>query len=369
MSLFLMADSDYQDFKALEERSLHIEASEIQAATAKAKPLEMDRQGDTATIKIEGMLTPKRIGFMDFFGRPQTVWGDIVANVDQAEALGIKTLNVIADSGGGMVDGMFEAMDSFANSSLEINGIIDGQAQSAMYMLLSQADTITASKDYNWVGSIGVKASLPETREVSNTDSPKKISGSQDDKGRYAAQDALDDLYKMILPRMAKGRNTTEEKINAEWGQGGSMTAKTALARGMIDMIAEYKPAGRSGVTKGKKMDREQLKAENPDLYTAIFNDGKEAGKAEFKEVAEAHLELAEASGAMDRAIEDIKAGNPVGPKVFAFHNAEGIKRSQIKARDEEAPEEVSAKEEETLKDDSEELKKAYAELGLEVQL
>ena len=159
MSLYLMADSDYQDFKALEEKSLHIEASEIQEATAKAKPLDMQREGDTATIKVEGMLTPKRIGFLDFFGRPQTVWGDIIANVDQAESLGIKTLNVIADSGGGMVDGMFEAMDAFANSSMQINGIVTGQAQSAMYMLLSQADTITASKEYNWIG-IALKLSL-----------------------------------------------------------------------------------------------------------------------------------------------------------------------------------------------------------------
>jgi ATP-dependent protease ClpP protease subunit len=376
MSLFLMADADYAEFKKLEARSLEIEASKIEAASQKTDHLKMERDGDTASIHINGMLTPKRIGFLDFFGRPQTVWGDVVSNVQAAESEGIKKLRVFADSGGGIVDGMFETMDAFADSSMEIEGIVTGQAQSAMYMLLSQADTISSTREYNWIGNIGVKAKLDDGTYVSNTDSPNKVGSAKREDGSYAIQDSLDDLYAMILPRMARGRGKTIDEIKEKWGQGASMTAKTALSRGMIDMIEPMKkPAGRSGITKGHtKMDMATLKAEHPDLYSQVFNAGKEAGSADFKELAEAHISLAEASGAMDRAIEDIKAGTPVGPKVYAFHTAEGIKQSQIKARGDEAPPEVGEGDDAQAaahdeKNDSEDVVKAFAEAGLEVEL
>lgn len=376
MSLYLMADSEYQEFKALEAKSLEIDAAQIVEASALASKFKMDTNGDTASIRVEGVLTPKRIGFLDFFGKPQTVWGDIQDSIIKAESQGIRNFDIYGDSGGGNVDGMFEAMDTLAASSMNTRVIVTGQAQSAMYMLASQAKMISATKPYNMIGSVGVKTSVDTSgTEISNTDSPRKISGAADENGRYPAQDTLDEIYGMILPRMASGRNTTVEKINSDWGKGGTMTAKTALARGMIDMIEEPKPAGRSGVTKGKtKMDMATLKAEHPDLYKATFEAGKEAGAAEFKEMAEAHLSLAEASGAMDRAIEDIKAGNPVGPKVFAFHNAEGIKRAQIQARGDEAPPAVGEgadpqAEAHADKDESADIKAAYAAAGLEIEL
>ena len=83
------------------------------------------------------------------------------------------------------------------------------------------------------------------------------------------------------------------------------MTAKKALSRGMINSIKEDKPAGRSGLNKGKKsMNRDELKAQYPDLYAAIFNDGVEAGKAEVAEQVQGHADLAEISGDAKRALE-----------------------------------------------------------------
>ena len=380
MSLYLMADAEYAEFKDLEARSLEIEASKIEAASQKVEPLKMDRDGDTASITINGMLTPKRIGFLDFFGRAQTVWGDVVSNVRAAESEGIRKLRVFADSGGGIVDGMFETMDAFADSDMEIEGIVTGQAQSAMYMLLSQADTIRSTKEYNWIGNIGVKAKLDDGSYVSNTDSPNKVGSTKREDGSYAIQDSLDDLYAMILPRMARGRGKSVDEIKDKWGQGASMTAKTALSRGMIDMIEPIeKPAGRSGLTKGKSnMDMATLKAEHPDLYSQVFNAGKEAGSAENSEFVNAHLQMAEASGDYKRAAKDIAEGNG---KTFAsmsqcqfHHTTVAQKNTLINARGDEAPPELGEgndpqAEAHDEKDDSEEVRNAYAEAGLEVEL
>ena len=57
-------------------------------------------------------------------------------------------------------------------------------------------------------------------------------------------------------------------------------------------------------------MDKDKLKKEYPDLYAAIFNEGKEAGKTEERERVEAHLKLGEENNAMKVAAKFIKEGN-----------------------------------------------------------
>lgn len=336
MTFYLMADSELEEFRALESRAMLVEASAITAAAGSPEPITYE--GDIPVIHVSGMLTPERIGFLDFFGKAQTVYGDITDQLGQVVAMGKTEAIIEADSGGGNVDGMFEAMDDIATSPLKITGRVVGQAQSAMYMLLSQTDVIESTKEYNFVGSIGVKTGVSGAKEISNSESPHKVVGAKTDDGKYAAQQTLDEIYGMILPRMAAGRNTTVERINADWGKGATMTAKTALARGMIDIISEPKKAGRSGITKDKAMNREQLRAEHPDLYASVFAEGEEAGRSAFKKLAGAHAKAAETSKDYARAMSDIAAGNELDSEGMFHHLAAAKRDGMMEDRGDEAP-------------------------------
>lgn len=374
-----MVDHEYEKLMALADKFSATDAASAAAALQGPTPMRINR--NVAEIEIAGVLEPERIGAYDRWGIKHTAYSDIRAQVADAVSSGVKKIVFKVNSPGGNVLGMLQAMKDIASarkSGIKTETRASGLMASAAYMLGAQSETVIATSEADIVGSIGVVRSamtFPYFKDITNNESPNKRPDASTEEGVQAIKDELSDIYNVVMPHVAKARNTTMEKINSDWGKGGTMTAKTALARGMIDVIEEPKPAGRSGVTKGKtKMDMATLKAEHPDLYKAAFEAGKEAGAAEFKEMAEAHLSLAEASGAMDRAVEDIKAGNPVGPKVFAFHNAEGIKRAQIQARGDEAPPAVGEGadpqvEAHASKDENADIKAAYAAAGLEVEL
>jgi ClpP class serine protease len=344
MSLYLICESESEKLIAMSAKFAAGPASDVQNALMDATPMQI--HSNVAQIEIAGILEPNRVALYDYWGVKHTAYSDIESQTAQAIEDGAKSIQYNIRSGGGNVEGMLPAMKTIKKAGIPTKASVSGLCASAAYMLASQCDSIEASSEIDILGSIGVvtsRFSYPFFKEITNSASPNKRPDVATEEGLSAVREVLDDIYGVVMPYVVKSRNTSIEKINSEWGKGGTMTAKTALSRGMIDMINErVKTAGRSGANKGKNMDMATLKAEHPDLYNAAFDAGKEAGKAEFKELAEAHLELAEASGAMERAIEDIKAGNAVGPKVFAFHNAEGIRRAQVKARDEEAPEEIS---------------------------
>ena len=379
MSLYLMVDHEYEKLLAMADKLNGTDAETAAAAAIGATPISYRR--GVAEIEIAGVLEPERVAAYDRWGIKHTAYSDIRAQVADAVSSGAKKIVFNVNSGGGNVFGMLQTMKEIAaarNSGIETEARVSGLMASAAYMIGAQSEKIVATSEADIIGSIGVvrsAVSFPFLKQITNHESPNKRPNLETDEGLAVVKDELSDIYNVVMPHVAKARGVTMEKINSYWGKGGTMTAKTALARGMINMIQDPKPAGRSGVTKGHtEMDMATLKAEHPDLYSQVFNAGKDAGAAEFKELAEAHIALAEASGAMDRAIEDIKSGTPVGPKVYAFHTAEGIKQSQIKARGDEAPPAVGEGDDAQAaahdeKDDSEDVVKAFAEAGLEVEL
>ena len=370
MSLYLICEDESDKLISLSKRFATCPADAMNSARMDAAPMVMSK--DTAHIDVSGILEPNRVSLYDYYGVKHTAYSDIAQQTAKAIDDGAKSIQYNISSGGGNVEGMLPAMKSIKNAGVPTTAKINGLCASAAYMLASQCDSVVASSELDIVGSIGVVTSrynFDFIKEITNTDSPNKRPDVKTEDGLSAIKEELDDIYGVVIPYVASARNTSIEKINSDWGKGGTMTAKKALSRGMIDMIAEYKPAGRSGVTKGKSMDREQLKAEHPDLYTAIFNDGKEAGKAEFEKMATSHMKLAEMSGDYKRAMTDVSEGNEADAVCAVYHAGLAQKKTLIEAREEEKPADISAKEEETLKDDSEDLKKAYAEAGLEVTL
>jgi ATP-dependent protease ClpP protease subunit len=93
-------------------------------------------------------------------------------------------------------------------------------------------------------------------------------------------------------------------------------------------------PAGEGGT-----MTKEELKAKYPEVYAAIYAEGRETGVKEERERAEAHLKLGEESGSMKTAAQFIREGKAVfDNKVQAEYLSAGIKNSAILARNQDNP-------------------------------
>jgi hypothetical protein len=86
-------------------------------------------------------------------------------------------------------------------------------------------------------------------------------------------------------------------------------------------------------------MNKEELKAKYPELYAAIFAEGKEAGEKSERERVEAHLKLGEDSGNMKIAAQFIREGETImSNKVQAEYLSARMNSGAINARNEDNP-------------------------------
>jgi len=325
-----------------------VSASEISAAQVTAKDPDVQIVDGVAAIDVRGVLSKKVDRWLSYFGVEQTAYTDISTQIAQAKQRGAKKIVLNVDSGGGSVDGLYDAMKAIRNSGIYTEAVVDGTAASAAYMLASQANRIVAKNEMSIIGSIGVATSvfLPDgvVKDITNRESADKRPDVSTEEGVAVVQDFLDDVYGVIAPMVADARGIDVKAMNENYGNGAIMTARSAISRGMIDAIGQdrIETAVKAAATTGvKRMDKQQLKAEHPDLFAAVIEEGRAIERAACLELIAAHLELAEASGDNARALADIKAMNPVGQAVMAHHAAAGIRKAAVAARQEEAPAQV----------------------------
>ncbi len=303
------------------------------------------------TIIVSGVLVPEPNANLDYWGVDYTAYSDIINQINSLEGdKSVKSILLKINSPGGNIIGLYGAMDVIAGTDKPITSQATGQLTSGSFMLASASDSISAVDDLTLVGSIGVVIDhfvSDNFVSVTNTVSSKKRNDVKTEQGLKDEKEELDDMYGVIVEKIAEGRGVTVEAINENYGQGAIMTARTALKNGMIDAIGIIKPAEQTATTEETRaMDKAQLKADHPEIYSAILAEGNEAGKVEVKKLTEAHLVLADASGDTERALADIKAGNPADAVVMAHHTAQGIKNAQIVAHEDEAPKPVETSDE-----------------------
>ena len=373
MTIWLMASEEAEKIEALLNTKIDAKtAQEISAVVHCSHDVNIDKNG-IGEINISGALMPNPNPLLDFLGADYTAYSDIDRQVEALEGdPSVKAIKFNMNTGGGDVNGLYNTMGAMAGIKKPTMTQASGKLASAGYMLASQTDSISAIDDLVMVGSVGMVTggTIDATKkEITNTASPKKRNDLTTPEGVENVKAMLDDVYSIVEEKIASGRGIDTDTIKANYGQGAVMTARTALKNGMIDAVGDNKPAITATKQELKSMDLAQLKADHADLYNSIFASGKEAGKKELKELTEAHLTLADASGDSARAMEDIKAGNEVTPLVQAHHIAQGIKNSQIEQRDLEQPKAVDASAEPEI-DEQAKLEKEIAGIeGLEVEL
>jgi hypothetical protein len=141
----------------------------------------------------------------------------------------------------------------------------------------------------------------------------------------------------LFLNAVASGRNTSKDYIVASYGQGGTMIAKKALEVGMIDSIGKSGFNAQGGSEQNLTANTRELKltmniaelqASHPELYTQVLDAGKKAEQ----ERAAAFVELGEASGASDLAMECIKNGTEHSAAINAKFVAAQMKNDKLSA-------------------------------------
>lgn len=296
--------------------------------------------GDAATITINGVMTKSASIFAMLFGGGNVTYPEIIAAIDSAERNpAVKRIEMIVDSPGGQIDGLFETIAALQSRKKPLKAVIRNTAASAMYAMVAQADEIVATNRAVRVGSVGIVVDTyldPNEISITSTEAPNKRPDLSTEEGRAVVTGELDALHQLFVEAIATGRGTTVEKINAEFGRGGTLLADEALKRGMIDGIqgttlrvvktAKTSQTAATGgiIPENGTMDLATLKAQHPDVYAAAMQDGVSAER----ERASAHLIMGEASGAMETALAAVKKGDAMTATLQATYLAAGMNRT-----------------------------------------
>jgi signal peptide peptidase SppA len=225
------------------------EAAEIRAARDKKK--QRAKPPAVAVIPLYGPMVPKADFFMEASGLLSTqqvgAMVDVAANDPAVDAI---VLDV--DSPGGSVFGTAELAGKVAAAAKakKVIAVANSLMASAAYYVGSQASELVASPSA-MVGSIGVytmhvdrsaelAAAGVKVTLISST--PEKVAANEfnplDELGMSAETDVVMGYYREFVRTVADGRRVSQAKVRDEFGKGGVVLAKDAVARGMADRVA-----------------------------------------------------------------------------------------------------------------------------------
>lgn len=289
-----------------------------------------------AQIRVSGPLLDGPDWILDWFEIEYTTYGDLRADLAEASNdKGVTGIELVLDSPGGMVSGLFELLAELQRFS-KAKRSTASLAASAAYAIAAHGGKIAATDPLATFGSIGVAASYwPSSMiDVTSTAAPDKRPDPKTEQGRSVIRAYLDEIHELFASSIAAGRGTTAASVNAEYGGGRVFLAAESLRRSMIDSIAGdagEKTAARAA-TKGNKMNLDQLKAEHPALFAQVHSLGEAAGvTAERARVAD-HLQLGQDCGDVTVAFAPIREGKSVAQAQAAYLGA-NMRRNAQQAR------------------------------------
>jgi ClpP class serine protease len=357
----------------LEERARFADQMrEAHAARDGDSPRILSVEGDTASIEIDGVLTEKPDCIALLFGGGNTTYEGIRRSLAAAESdPKVTQIRLNISSPGGEVTGLFETLAAIEAVKKPMS-VRASLAASAAYGIAAVAGPIEAVTPASEFGSIGVAARmyLDDTAvDIASTEAPRKRPDARTEEGQEMVREELDAFHELFVDSIARGRSSAKAReftvatVNAEFGRGGVLLAEAAKKRGMIDGIAQQprrRPTGKRAESEDNEvpevapekhvetvpMNKDQLKAQHPELYASVFEDGKVAGKTEGKAEGEAserkrvlaHLKLGKTTGAMKIAEDAIAAGkSTLDEDVHADYLSASMNRRDVGARQDDA--------------------------------
>lgn len=230
----------------------HVDAETVAAIVGAARqPAGRSQAGAVAVIPVYGVISPRASMLTESSGG--TSAQAVGQMIDQAAAdPSIASIVLEFDSPGGSVTGMTELAAKIRNAraSKRVVSHVNALAASAGYWLASQADEVVSTPS-GLVGSIGVYTEHQDISRALDAEgiTPTIISAGEykvegnpyeplTDDARATMQRMVDEVYGVFVGDVARGRGVSPSLVRAEYGKGRVLSAKDALAAGMIDRIA-----------------------------------------------------------------------------------------------------------------------------------
>lgn len=300
--------------------------------------------GNNAEILIEGVLTKNPDFFALFLGGGNTTYGEIISALAQAENDSVvDNITLRIDSPGGLVDGLFSALEAIQKTTKPTTAVVTDLAASAAFALATKADSIVASNKMSRFGAIGVMAEFFVSENeitIASTEAPNKAPDVKTEEGVAIVRKQLDAAHKVFVSEIASGRGVTEETVNAKFGRGAIILAEDAVSRGMIDSIlgssvpvtdndepqTEARTSGELGANAMETI--EQLQQEHPNLFFKAMQLGVDKERDRVK----AHVTMGEAFDAMGIAAKAINEGTEMTALINAEYQAAGRNKTDLAA-------------------------------------
>jgi ClpP class serine protease len=282
----------YIDHKnMISETSINLSAEEITRIKAELEDFQKGNkvlfsfEGDTAHMEISGVLEPKPDMCAIMFGFDMTTYQDIIEAIHEAEKNeAIQNMEILFDTPGGNVTGLFATCDVIRNSRLHFTGIVTGMCASAGFALISQCDIIKTQNQSNEVGSIGVRTDMIDRSEqdkmngivrhtLVSSNAPNKVVDISTKDGQQNVIDRLTKLEGVFIHTVAVGRNTTTDDVIKNFGQGGMLIADDALKVGMIDDIISVLPEARNTTGKDSKNNKTETKLQGDNMADITMSE------------------------------------------------------------------------------------------------
>lgn len=346
--------------------------------------------GNSAEIEIKGVITKAPSFMAMLFGGGNTTYPDIISALAIADQdPNITDITLAIDSPGGQFDGLFDTLAAIQSVKKPVTAVIHSVGASAAFAIATQADKVLASNVASRIGSVGVVATFEVNENevsITSTNAPNKRPDLTTEEGKSVVREELDAMHDIFVDAIATGRNTTVKKVNAEFGQGGTLLANEALKRGMIDgLVGETTalpavnidstttaPKGGDNSETGP-MDLATLKASHPGVYAAAVQEGVDTERDRVS----AHLIMGENSGDIKTAIKAVTEGSAMTETLRATYITAGMNRQDTETRQDDDAAAAAAADSASNADASEEqdaaagdaiLKSAAASCGVEVE-
>lgn len=327
---------------ALEHRISVESGDSVNAMLADRRPQDKpgwSNIGNISVVNISGNLVKDAEREFD------TSYSNIARSVSGAKSdptTSVILLNIA--SPGGMVSGCPELADYIAevSNAKPVYAYADGLMASAAYWLGSGATEVAASKT-SQIGSIGVLAAHTDISKMLDnfgikisfiTSGKYKAIGNfaepLSEEGREYIQTRIDKVYSMFVGDVARNRGLSLESAE-KWADGQIFFAEDALKAGLVDRVCSIE-AFIHHIQGEHPMKAEDLKAQHPDVYNAVFEDGAKSIRGTVDAEKKSAVESAVAGRTTEiMALVGVVAGEEIAAKLSAMVEA-GVSAKQLEA-------------------------------------
>lgn len=214
-------------------------------------PSEPQVSGDVAVLPLFGVIAQRMNLMQQMSGGTSTeqYTADFRRVRDDSA---VKAIVLAIDSPGGGVYGLDELATEIRDSrgTKPIIAVASSLAASGGYYIGSAADrfVVTPSGDVGAIGVLGLHTELMAAQEKAGIKTTiiraGKYKGEGNpfepltDEARVAMQARVDDAYERFVTAVAAGRRVPVATVRSGYGEGRLVSAKDALAAGMVDEIA-----------------------------------------------------------------------------------------------------------------------------------